>query len=154
MTELPTPREAMRAAVDAVQMGDHDGARTWVMIARELRAGSVPRSPLPRLADVGVLAEHSQVALTRSDIAWPDTAAAGDPAETAVMTFGEHGSQGLPRCGYCGHLIEWRNSTPNDMAGTTVVAAWIHMVTMQSVCPVSAPDQAHTFATPAIDERG
>lgn len=49
---LPTARAAMRQAVERAQLGEWDGARVWIDIARELRLGEAsPARPLPRPLD-------------------------------------------------------------------------------------------------------
>lgn len=67
-------------------------------------------------------------------------------ADTAVLRYGPAGQSPITRCGNCPHEIEI------DL--TNVPAIWRHVITRQAVCPVSKPDQAHTFATPLVDARG
>jgi hypothetical protein len=72
--------------------------------------------------------------------------AAQRPEDTVVFQHGPPGQAPLTRCGNCPHEIEI------DL--TNVPAIWRHIITRQAVCPVSRPDQAHTFATPLVDARG
>lgn len=62
------------------------------------------------------------------------------PEDTAVL------EGPFPTCGYCGHSVELKLDQ--------VPAIWIHALTRQAVCPVSNPDQTHSFATPLVDTRG
>lgn len=68
------------------------------------------------------------------------------PEDTVVFQHGPPGQAPLAKCGNCPHEIEI------DLAN--VPAIWRHIITRQAVCPVSRPDQAHTFATPLVDARG
>lgn len=62
------------------------------------------------------------------------------PEDTAVL------EGPFPTCAYCGHSVELKLDQ--------VPAIWIHALTRQAVCPVSNPDQTHSFATPLVDTRG
>jgi hypothetical protein len=48
---LPTSAEAMREAVMLAKLRDFDGGRLWLDIARELRTGSRPAAPFPRMLE-------------------------------------------------------------------------------------------------------
>lgn len=222
---LPTPAEAMRAAVEAAQRGDVEGGSLWLGIARELRVGAMsrprprpldelPAGVVPRVTHFGddyLLPICEQVAgddpegclvsfnvphvtclaclrivkerevasseVAGSEVATPvarhaeyeaglgdyagETAAARferiavpavEPAyraaDTAIIDTGFE----LPLCAYCEHSLVW--VTPGPEAAPERTPHWAHALTNQSVCPVSAPDQAHTFATPRGDARG
>jgi hypothetical protein len=73
------------------------------------------------------------------------------PEDTIVLQHGPAGDAPLNKCAHahCGHLIEIDFS-----GGLGDTPAWVHVMTRQSLCPVSAPDQARTFATPLVDARG
>jgi hypothetical protein len=68
------------------------------------------------------------------------------PEDTAVLRHGPAGAAPLSKCGNCGHHVEI------DL--TNIPAIWRHVMTRQAVCPVSNPDQTHSFATPLVDARG
>lgn len=73
------------------------------------------------------------------------------PEDTIVLQHGPAGDAPLSKCAHahCGHMIEIDFS-----GGLGDAPAWVHTMTRQSVCPVSAPDQPRTFATPLVDARG
>jgi hypothetical protein len=165
--ELPTSVAAMRYAVElaANTLGtalDLDRARTWVVIASELRAGEIasasvkgvelnfdPDDFTEPLADVVedpfafqvVRHEHGYTGGSDETI----TFRPGGPDETQIIHTSVDGAE----CGNCGHAVSMYLSGQIDKD-----PMWIHNLTGQSVCPVSAPDKPHTFATPKADSRG
>jgi hypothetical protein len=158
--ELPTSVTAMRYAVElaANTLGtalDLDRARTWVVIASELRAGEIaslsvkgielnfePNNCCPdctqRCTGFCTLCHNRPSDETI-------TFRPGGPDETQVIHTSVDGAE----CGNCGHAISMYLSGQIDKD-----PMWIHNLTGQTVCPVSAPDKAHTFATPRVDSRG
>jgi len=170
-TGLPTSVTAMRYAVElaASTLGtalDLDRARTWVLIAAELRAGEIaslsvkgiglaPELDLATRLGVGVREwtqtyvgetagqrfEHSP--MVDETISFRP----GGPDETQII----HQSADGAECGNCGHAISLYLPGPDTI---TQEPTWIHNLTGQTVCPVSAPDKPHTFATPRGDSRG
>ena len=165
---LPTPGEAMRQAIERAQLGDIEGGNLWLGIARELRLGASPAGPIPRplerseltaeadLATAGLMTLSGQLADTplarhaayeAGLISVPaERPAASD--ETAVLRYPEGDAPGerFPRCGHCGHAVELNLEQ--------VPALWVHVMTRQAVCPISQPDQQHTYAQPEVDARG
>jgi hypothetical protein len=166
--ELPTSVTAMRYAVElaANTLGtalDLDRARTWVVIASELRAGEIASlsvkgvelsfDPADNFGETygGEPAYAGETASTRF-YAKPQmdetvTFRPGGPDETQII----HTSAGGAECGNCGHAISLYLPGPGTITDTPT---WMHNLTGQTVCPVSAPDKAHTFATPKADSRG
>lgn len=145
--ELPSPAEAMRRAVEAINglRPDVDLGRLWLDIARELREGA---GPLPTLADradtVTALGAPFDVGVPpgEEERQYREMRAAD---ETQVLRpegmFGEAATDVIerPRCGNCGHLIEWR--VPGD---------WWHVQSDTMTC--SAPiDGDATYATPKLN---
>jgi len=141
---LPSPRQAMRQAFERAQLGEFEAARLWLDLARELRVGSMPARPFPRSLDT-----RSELA-AEADLATAGLMPAPDPApdETAVLRYDPPGEATPNRCAYCGHEIGL------VLSPGTEPHIWRHLLTKQAVCPVSRPDQQHTFATPSVDARG
>lgn len=154
---LPSPREAMCQAVERAQLGEFDGARLWLDIARELRlgaAGSQAR-PMPRpLDDRGRLTAEADLATAGLAPIGPSLASAyaqvGVPAEAPPERTSETVVAGfaLPVCAYCGGSLVW--VTPGPEAGSPV-PHWAHALTEQTVCPIPVDGQSRTFATPLGD---
>lgn len=126
---LPTPRRAMRMAVEAASNGDFDRTRAWVLIAHELRTGTRPATADASVPFVPRMLER-------------------DESPTPLDRHAAY--EAATKCGNCGHVIELRLAM--DVASPDP-ATWIHTMTRQAVCPVSAPDQTHTFAVPRLDDR-
>jgi hypothetical protein len=136
---LPSARRAMRMAVeiasdpqaDPLQV---DRAHLWIAIAHELRTGERPMAsasiPMPRPLE---RIEPEPPSFDRL---------------TVIHDRPEHQRGSLLPCGNCGHAIELL--MPDDSSDPY----WAHSITSQQVCPVSAPDQTHTFAAPKLDHRG
>lgn len=171
MSALPTPGEAMQQAVERAQLGDIEGGTLWLGIARELRLGEVtsPARPIPRplddrgelaaeadLATAGLVpppvarhAEYEEVVLRSGGVIHlPAERPAYRDSETEVIRYDPAGDPGAVACAYCSYdigLVFPEDGSP---------AQWKHLVTKQAVCPVSHPEQSHSFATPALDARG
>lgn len=77
---LPSPREAMRNAVEHAHVDDLEGARLWLDLARELRVGSARAGvPIPRPLDYGVdLGGDLGTLATRADLATAGLVPFGD----------------------------------------------------------------------------
>jgi hypothetical protein len=165
--ELPTSVTAMRYAVElaANTLGtalDLDRARTWVVIASELRAGEIASlsvkgvelsfDPADNFGETygGEPAYAGETASTRF-YAKPQmdetvTFRPGGPDETQII----HPIAYIPECAHCGYEIVLHTPGPDDVLDT----AWVHRTTLQKVCPDSSIDKPHTFATPRVDSRG
>jgi hypothetical protein len=127
-------------------IADYHGQLNLIPEGHELQTGQRP-APWER----GEPATPERVERIVEEALRPSLQRHPAPDETAVL----HGVDfDGPTCGNCGRALEWRNDTPDDLAGSNVVAAWVHKLTGQSVCPVSKPDQQHTFAQPLVDRRG
>lgn len=98
--------------------------------ARDTTSYATIRTPLPENNYAGETASARVNRLSREAL----------PEDTAVL------EGPFPTCGHCGHSVELKLDQ--------VPAIWIHALTRQAVCPVSNPDQTHSFATPLVDTRG
>lgn len=153
---LPSAREAMRQAIERAQLGDLEGGRLWLDIARELRAGETLAWPFPRPLDSREGPPEVVVPLPDENnfdtavIVLPPVARHAEHedrlAQTVVLGYDPAGEAAPNRCGNCPHEIEL------DTDGGRPI--WRHSMTRQAVCPVNSPDQTHTFATPLVDARG
>lgn len=92
------------------------------------------------------LAERLLEAARYLQVQVPVPEPSGRTDETAVMQGFE-----LPNCAYCDNALVWVTPGPESPEQGP---HWSHYMTGQRVCPVSAPDQQHTFATPMVDARG
>ena len=173
MLPLPSAREALRQAVERAVHEEWHGAAVWLGIARELRQGTRPSiwsdaAGLPEAEELMIghgdeAAQHvgqlfGQHRVDVDDHLRPLRQPPADPAATAVIDPGETSritleDGHLQRCGNCSHRIEWLTPGP-DATATGRMPHWVHALTQQEVCPVSAPDQPHTYATPRVDARG
>jgi hypothetical protein len=147
---LPSARRAMRLAVEAASDGDFDRSYLWIAIAHELRIGASPAKPfpIPRPLEREVEPEPGQIPVPAER---PTRATVTAPDETAIIRYEPYGNgeAGTVRCGNCGHGIELVFPDTDNAP-----PIWRHLITKQQVCPVSAPDQTHTFAEPLLDQRG
>jgi len=156
---LPSARRAMRMAVELAsnrESDEFDRAYLWIAIAHELRIGASPAIPVPRPF------ERTSELLAEADLATAGLGQIPVPVErppvatgvvsldeTSIIRYEPHGHGDATRCAHCGHVIRFARRSADHTD-----PEWYHDMTMQSVCPVSAPDQSHTFATPLVDSRG
>lgn len=129
---MMTSREAMQQAIERAQLGEFEGGRLWLDIARELREGAahpdVMRMP-------GKVTWNAEQAIRQSAADQTMTMPTADqtvtmPSVPARIDLGE-------LCAHCGYAIQ--------LAGDMIV----HSRTGQNVCPVPVDTAGtHTFATP------
>lgn len=134
---IMSARDAMLQAIERAQMGEFGGARTWVAIAAELRAGEIASASIK-----GILAncagEQANVRFTR-----PPPFAEESADETVILNTPEVCAQSG-----CGLAIGL--AVPN--AGGA--SFWAHLTTGQRVCPGTPKAGGHTYAIPKVDSRG
>lgn len=161
---LPKAAAAMRYAIElagdvTASALDLDRARTWVVIAAELRAGEIASASVRgvRLDYAGETSgarvqrlreerspEEASARLVRLGL-MPESRRFGEERPDETVKIDAPAVCGQDGCGFAIGL-----ATPPDGSAPF----WAHLTTRQRVCPGTPKNGGHTYAIPKVDARG